>query len=268
MSARSSGGDSTSAWSSRSSTHERNAARFTTGSATTTPPSAPPLDHRLVAELVDHPAGPRRVDQDAGVDGLVLAVGQRVAAHVVGGVDAGRGREARRRAPSSALALDAVDPERAGGVAVAVVADDVPVAEAQHHAVGVEVAGVAPVGERRPAACAAHRVEERRRAPGVTSSSASAAVGALAARGRRACARPSRPASPSRRTAVTATCSAASSASVELELGEVVVVGVDPVRLFGAEPVDASRPRSGCRARAASPCRARTAAGARARSSG
>ena len=37
---------------------------------------------------------------------------------------------------------------------------------------------------------------------------------------------------------MTATCSAASSALGELELGQVVVVGVDPVRLLGAEPVD------------------------------
>ena len=35
----------------------------------------PALDHRLLAELVDDPGGARRVDEDAGVDGLVLAVG-------------------------------------------------------------------------------------------------------------------------------------------------------------------------------------------------
>ena len=98
MSARSSGGDSTSAWSSRSTTHERNAARFTTGRPTTTPPSGRRSTHRLLAELVDHPAGARRVDQDVGVDGLVLAVGHGVGAHEVGRVDAVGGRERRRRA--------------------------------------------------------------------------------------------------------------------------------------------------------------------------
>ena len=57
MSARSSGGASTSAWSRRSSTHDRNAARFTTGSAHDDRAVGSPLDDRLVAELVDHPAG-------------------------------------------------------------------------------------------------------------------------------------------------------------------------------------------------------------------
>ena len=88
--------------------------------------------------------GARRVDEHAGVDGLVLAVGERVGAHEVGGVDAGRRRRSAPARPDLGLAVDAVDPERAGRVAVAVVADHVPVPEPQHDAVRLEAPGARP----------------------------------------------------------------------------------------------------------------------------
>ena len=129
MSARSSGGDSTSAWSSRSSdpraergaVHDRRASTHDRA-------VGPPLEHRLVAELVDHPRGPRRVDEHVGVDRLVLAVGhagRRARSRRGRSPRAARTRPAR---PSVGLAVDAVDPERPGRVAVVVVADHVPVA--------------------------------------------------------------------------------------------------------------------------------------------
>ena len=103
MSARSSGGDSTSAWSSRSMhpRAERGAVHDRERDDDRAVGAA--LEHRLLAELVDHPAGARGVDEHVGVDRLVLAVGHGVGAHVVGRVDAlGRrerpgGARARRR---------------------------------------------------------------------------------------------------------------------------------------------------------------------------
>ena len=119
--------------------------------------------------------------------------------------------------PELGLAVDPVDPEGPGRVAVAVVADHVPVAEAQHDAVGLEVAGVAPVGER-DGGVAAHRVEQhgeagasrraRRARLSAPSPDSAAELGQALAAGVALEA-----------TAVTATCSAASSASVSSSSG-------------------------------------------------
>ena len=116
------------------------------------------------------------------------------------------------------LAVDAVDPERARRVAVDVVADDVPVAPAEHDAVGLEPARSPAVPERngRPPV----RVEQRGQRRGVDRrASAIGVVGALplqAAELGQALAARRRPSS---RTAVTATWSAARSSSVRSSSG-------------------------------------------------
>ena len=174
-----------------------------------------------------------------GVDRLVLPVGHGVGPHELGGVDA-LGRGERAVGAQLGLAVDPVDPEGPGSVAVPVVADHVPVPEAQHDAVGIEVADVAPVVERHRRV-AAHRVEQRRRGRGVTSSWRQRAVGALPRQ------------APELGQALApgvALESYRGDGDVqrgelglgELELGQVVVVGVDPVGLLGAEAVDGLDP--------------------------
>jgi hypothetical protein len=92
----------------------------------------------LLAELLHHPAGAGRVDEHGRSPGLILAVRERVGPDVLPRVHVG-GRHEGVGCADHWFALDPVDAERARRVAVAVVADHVPVAEAKDHAVGLEV---------------------------------------------------------------------------------------------------------------------------------
>ena len=118
------------------------------------------LDHRALAELVDHPGGAWRVDEDLGVDRLVLPVRERIVAHQLTRIDPRWWREPTGTAALDP-AVDAIDAEGTRRVAVLVTADDVPMAPAEHDAVRLQATRLVAVGER-DRGVGAHGFEELR----------------------------------------------------------------------------------------------------------
>ena len=174
MSARRSGGPSTSAWSRNVSTKDRKASRLTTGRAQHDRAVGPALLDRFGPDVVD---GPRRllgVDQQPGHDRRLAAQLPRLQPHAGMGV---RGPFEGLAGADLHVADDAVDPEAAGRVAAVVVAREVPAAPLEVEAEWVHdpllVARRLPAGHRgRPGSGSATgwrstRAGEQRRQPRV-----------------------------------------------------------------------------------------------------
>ena len=158
------------------------------------------------------------------------------------------------------VAVDAIGAERADRVAVAVEADDVPVAALRRRApTARRVRGFAAVGERddRPAA---ERLEQRRER-GRDRQRRDRRDGCRRRRRRASSSAPS-PALVAERDRAHRDAQRRGLLGVEAEVGQVVVVGPDAVADLAAvaDRLDRDRARP---CRAASPCRARTRGGSR-----